>query len=240
MDPYGFIYETTNKINGMKYIGKCIYSRQNDWQSYLGSGIYLKRAIIKYGKENFVRVILEEAYSDEELNQLEEQYIERFNAVNSLQYYNIKMTSIGGDVFTYNPRKEMIRQMRKKQMSGDNNHQYGKQKTEKMINSVKKANSRAVRIDGKVYSSQSKAAKILGIKITTLSYRLDSKNWPSYERMVPKNPPEWYTPHSKTTPIEVDSIRYESIKGAAEALGIAKNTVINRLNSDKFPSYRRL
>ena len=50
MEAYGFIYETTNKINGMKYIGKCIYSRQNDWKEYLGSGTYLKRAIKKVRK----------------------------------------------------------------------------------------------------------------------------------------------------------------------------------------------
>ena len=73
--PYGFVYETINNINGMKYIGKCIYGRINNWQSYLGSGTYLKRAISKYGKENFKKKILQDAFSDEELNSLEEKYI---------------------------------------------------------------------------------------------------------------------------------------------------------------------
>ncbi|WP_425411978.1 hypothetical protein [Lysinibacillus contaminans] len=69
---YGFIYETINKINGKKYIGKCIYDRINNWENYLGSGVYLKRAIKKYGKENFEKKIICIAYSDDELNQLEE------------------------------------------------------------------------------------------------------------------------------------------------------------------------
>lgn len=187
MKPYGFIYETTNKLNGMKYIGKCIYHRQNDWEKYLGSGTYLKRAIAKYGKENFVRTILEEAYSDEELNKLEEEYIARFDAVDSPQYYNIKQTSVGGDVFTHNPRKEEIRRMRKQQMSGEGNHQYGKAKTPKMIKAVKEANARAVEVDGIEYISQSEAARQLGLKVTALNYRLDSDGFPNYKRLVPKN-----------------------------------------------------
>lgn len=187
MEAYGFVYETTNKINGMKYIGKCIYERQNDWEKYLGSGVYLKRAIKKYGKENFVKVILEEAYSDDELRKLEEDYIKRFDAVDSPQYYNIKMTSMGGDCFSHNPRKEEIRQMRVQQMSGEGNHQYGKPKTEKMINSVKEANSRAVNVDGVEYKSQSAAARELGMAVSVMNYRLDSDTFPNYKRLVPKN-----------------------------------------------------
>lgn len=240
METYGFIYETTNKINGMKYIGKCIYSRQNDWKEYLGSGTYLKRAIKKYGRENFVKVILEEAYSDEELNRMEEEYILRFNAVDSPQYYNIKLTAIGGDIFTHNPKREEIRQMRIEQMSGEGNHQYGKPKTEKMIMSVKKANSRAVRIDDVVYDSQTIASKELGIGVTTIAYRLDSKYWPNYERMVPKNPSERYAAHTKTKPIEIDGVIYNGMKEAAKSKGLSVRTIIYRLDSAKHPSYIRL
>jgi hypothetical protein len=44
------IYKTTNIINGKYYVGKDI----NNSESYLGSGVLLKRAIKKYGKENFI------------------------------------------------------------------------------------------------------------------------------------------------------------------------------------------
>lgn len=50
-----YIYMTTNKITGMKYIGKH-YGELDD--KYLGSGTILKRAISKYGKDNFEKTIL--------------------------------------------------------------------------------------------------------------------------------------------------------------------------------------
>lgn len=178
--PYGFIYETTNNINGMKYIGKCVYHRQNDWNKYLGSGLYLKRAINKYGRENFTRVILQEAYSAEELQDLEEMYIRRFDVVNSPAYYNIKLTSMGGDCFSTNPRKEDIRNMRVQQMSGESNHQYGRPKSDKMIASVKKANSRAVEIDGVTYKSRTEASRTLGISLSTISYRITHETFTTY------------------------------------------------------------
>ncbi len=80
-----FIYETTNLINGRKYIGLC--TRDDD--NYIGSGKLLKRAVKKYGKENFERKTLATADSFDELLQLEEYYIKKFNAVDSEEYYNL-------------------------------------------------------------------------------------------------------------------------------------------------------
>ena len=57
---YGFIYITTNHINGKKYIGQKKYDKYDYWKTYLGSGILLSRAINKYGRENFSKEIIEE------------------------------------------------------------------------------------------------------------------------------------------------------------------------------------
>jgi predicted DNA-binding transcriptional regulator AlpA len=40
--------------------------------------------------------------------------------------------------------------------------------------------------------------------------------------------------------VEVDGMNFSSIKGAAKALGISDATVIRRLDSKKFPTYKRL
>jgi len=87
INPYGFIYITTNLINGKKYIGQKVFNKY--WQKYLGSGVLLTRSIKKYGRENFSREIISISYSKEELNLLEEEIIKFHNAVNSDNYYNI-------------------------------------------------------------------------------------------------------------------------------------------------------
>ena len=51
------VYRTTNTLNGKYYIGKHKQSG-NEFDGYLGSGNILKRAINKYGRDNFVRETL--------------------------------------------------------------------------------------------------------------------------------------------------------------------------------------
>lgn len=89
---YGFIYETTNLINGKKYIGQ--HRREFDEQDpddswYLGSGKYFTNAVNKYGFSNFKRVILEDCDSAEELNERESFYLELVDAANNPMYYNM-------------------------------------------------------------------------------------------------------------------------------------------------------
>lgn len=95
---YGYIYQTTNLINGKKYIGQHRSSKFD--HNYIGSGILLLKAIEKYGKENFSCEILRECYSDDELNNYEKEYIAFYNAVNSTTYYNV---AAGGEGHTCTP-----------------------------------------------------------------------------------------------------------------------------------------
>ena len=64
MNIIGFIYKTTNLVNGKIYIGQHI-GKVND--SYLGSGVVLHNAIRKYGRCNFKREILRLCYTEHEL-----------------------------------------------------------------------------------------------------------------------------------------------------------------------------
>lgn len=86
------IYQTTNKINNKKYIGQDRYNNPN----YLGSGFLLKKAIEKYGKENFYKEILEVVDTQEKLNEREIYWISFYDANKSKEYYNITIGGQGG------------------------------------------------------------------------------------------------------------------------------------------------
>ena len=83
------IYKTINLINGKYYIGKHKTKNLND--GYLGSGKLLKRAIRKYGKRNFVKEILLECSSEEEMNQKEKELV-----ILSGETYNLCEGGFGG------------------------------------------------------------------------------------------------------------------------------------------------
>lgn len=85
---YGYIYLTTNLINGHKYIGQHVSEKLDT--SYLGSGALMLKAIAHYGKQSFKVEILETADSKDQLNQLEIKHIQLHDAVNRLDYYNIE------------------------------------------------------------------------------------------------------------------------------------------------------
>lgn len=91
---YGFIYITTNLINGKKYIGQhALYNRngelKEDFKHYKGSGSLIKKAIKKYGVKNFTRDIVYFARSKEELDLAEINFIKYHNAIYSDDYYNL-------------------------------------------------------------------------------------------------------------------------------------------------------
>lgn len=93
------IYKTTNLINNKFYVGKDAKDNNN----YLGSGIVLKQAIQKYGKENFVKETLERCSSLEELEEREQYWIDKLNAVED--GYNLTEGGTGGDTWTHSPKK---------------------------------------------------------------------------------------------------------------------------------------
>ncbi len=87
------IYETINTINGKRYIGK----DKNNNPAYLGSGKFLQKAIAKYGRNNFIKTILEYCDTEEQLNERERHWVTITNAQKSKLYYNIAPGGGGGD-----------------------------------------------------------------------------------------------------------------------------------------------
>lgn len=108
---FGYIYLTTNTVNGKKYIGK----KQSDHfiPEYHGSGRYLVNAIKKFGSDKFSTVLLEECDSLESLNAAEQRHIAANNAVESEDFYNISGGGDGGNV-TVGWTEEQFDSFRKK------------------------------------------------------------------------------------------------------------------------------
>lgn len=79
------VYCTTNLINGMKYIG----SDSINNPKYLGSGVYLRKAIKEFGRENFKKEIIEYCDSLIEMRKAEVKWITFYNAHLSNKFYNI-------------------------------------------------------------------------------------------------------------------------------------------------------
>lgn len=155
MKPIGFIYLTTNLVDGKIYIGQHEFlANKKKNASYLGSGLFLLRAIKKYGRENFTRKILKICYSNSELNYWEFQYIKQYNSTDSNIGYNIAE----GDVNTNgNPMKsEIVRKKLSEKYIGAGNPMYGKHWSENKRKQMMEMFSKNHPFKGKHHSEETK------------------------------------------------------------------------------------
>lgn len=115
-------------INGSIYIGKMI----NKSKDYFGSGIHLKLAISKYGKENFKRVIIDLAENRDDQNHKEKFWIAFYREkLGREALYNISDGGDGGCLLGHSPFKNKHHSVEAKRKltaanSGPNNPNYGK------------------------------------------------------------------------------------------------------------------
>lgn len=125
---YGYIYITTNLINGKRYIGK--RARKSQEHTYFGSGTLINRAIEKYGIENFRCDVIRWCYSKDECNRMEKYYIKFYDAIKSDNFYNVAEGGIGGNTYAGKSEDEIKEISKKisKGLSGSNNGNKGQYK----------------------------------------------------------------------------------------------------------------
>lgn len=90
---YHFFYKIINNINGKVYYGKHSTDTIND--GYMGSGVAIKRAIKKYGKENFSKQILKFFETEQEAILYEKSFITEDIVLND-KTYNLCTGGQGG------------------------------------------------------------------------------------------------------------------------------------------------
>ena len=101
---FGIIYKVTNKINNKIYIGQTVQPLHIRWQGHcqnINNGNYqmvIKRAIHKYGKENFIIEEIEKC-NQELLNEREKYWISFYNS-----YENGYNSTLGGQDHTKMPK----------------------------------------------------------------------------------------------------------------------------------------
>lgn len=98
------VYLICNKINGKCYVGQTIMTLRERWNCHLSAArttsepTYLQRAIRKYGAGEFVLDVLARATSLADLNELEQRFIQQFEAQNPKKGYNIQAGGREGDI----------------------------------------------------------------------------------------------------------------------------------------------
>jgi len=100
------IYKITNLTNNKIYIGKDTTSDPN----YFGSGLIINRAFEKYGRENFIKEIIDETDNYESLSEKEIYWISFYNSTDRKIGYNISKGGDGGDTLSNHPDLDIIRE----------------------------------------------------------------------------------------------------------------------------------
>jgi len=131
------VYMHKNKINGKIYVG--ITKNKPNYRWNYGKGYnnqYFKRAIDKYGWDNFKHIILFNNLSMEEAEQKEIELIKQYNSNNKKFGYNI---SKGGMVNNGVPCKEETKKKISLANKGTKNGFYGKHHTEEEKQKISQA-----------------------------------------------------------------------------------------------------
>lgn len=148
---YYIVYETINKINGKVYVGK--HKTENiEKDTYIGSGNLIKRAVKKYGAENFERAVLFCAFTEEAAYEVEALIVnEEF--VRRVDTYNLCTGGVGSYTMSQEFKDGVA-----KRMTGAGNPNFGKPMSESTKAKLRKT------MEGRTLTDEHKAKISDGVK----------------------------------------------------------------------------
>ena len=206
-----FIYVITNKITGLKYIGKTEKTINERFEKHLlnskyNKNNYLYKAIRKYGKDNFSIEIVEKI-TTENINEKEIFYINHFNTMIP-NGYNLTIGGTGGDT---SKSLNYIKAIKSRDMSGSNNPMFGKY-------GIKNPNY------GK---KRGKTPKISDGQKKNWEKNIQRKKLASF-RILGNNNPMFGKIPANSKRIIYDGIKYNSINAAVKATGISSYFIMKK------------
>ena len=108
-----WIYKITNIQNNKVYIGQTIRPIEQRFKRHLNDALnnvldtHFARVIRKYGKENFVIEQIDEAQTQDELNQKEQYWIKYYNSVEEGYNETDAISKCGGNTYQSKTEEEM-------------------------------------------------------------------------------------------------------------------------------------
>ena len=107
------IYKITNKINGKVYIGQTIRPVEYRFNRHINDAMHnilnthFARAIRKYGPDQWQFEVIDNAETQEELNQKEQYWIRYYNSVEEGYNETDAITKCGGNTYQSKTKQEM-------------------------------------------------------------------------------------------------------------------------------------
>ena len=108
-----YVYSIKCLINNKVYIGQTIRPIEQRFKRHLNDALnnildtHFARAIRKYGKENFIIEQIDEAQTQDELNQKEQYWIRYYNSVEEGYNETDAISKCGGNTYQSKTEKEM-------------------------------------------------------------------------------------------------------------------------------------
>ena len=128
-DIHYLIYKVTNLVNGMYYIGQ--HQTKNPCDEYMGSGLMLENAKSKYGIDKFVKTIMFDFATRDEMLKKEIELVQPENCFHSNPMcYNLAVGGQGGNL-----GPEVSRRI-SEAVAGEKNGMYGKKLSKETLKKI--------------------------------------------------------------------------------------------------------